>query len=44
VKRPAKTYLHAKLAATFTWGRGDQPATRETVPDGSAGVDVVFRE
>jgi hypothetical protein len=43
VKLPARTYLHAKLAATFTWGQGDQPLTRETVPDGSAGVDVVFR-
>ena len=44
VKLPARTYLHAQLAATFTWGHGDRPLVRETVPDGAAGVDVVFRE
>ncbi|HVL11757.1 MAG TPA: hypothetical protein VM529_04295 [Gemmata sp.] len=44
VKLPAKTYLHAQLARTFTWGHGDRPATRETVPDDSAGMDVVFRD
>jgi hypothetical protein len=44
VKLPAKTYLHAKLAATFTWGYGDRAATRETVPDGATGIDVVFRD
>ena len=44
VKLPAKTYLHAQLAATFTWSHGDKPVAREMVPDGAAGLDVVFRE
>jgi hypothetical protein len=44
VKLPAKTYLHAELAATFTWTHGNRPAMRETVPDGAGGVDVVFRD
>jgi hypothetical protein len=44
VKLPAKTYLHAQLGPTFTWGHSDRPATRETVPDGAGGVDVVFRD
>jgi hypothetical protein len=44
VKLPAKTYLEAKLAQTFTWGYGDRPTVREHVPDGAQGLDVVFRE
>jgi hypothetical protein len=44
VKLPARNYLYAQLAATFTWGQGNQPPVRETVPAGAAGVDVVFRE
>ncbi len=44
VKLPAKTYLHAKLGPTFTWSQGDQAVVRETVPEGSSGVDVVFRD
>jgi len=44
VKLPAKTYLHAQLAPTFTWGHSERPAVRETVPDGAGGVDVVFRD
>ena len=44
VKLPAKTYLHAQLAPTFTWGHSDRASTRETVPEGAGGVDVVFRE
>jgi hypothetical protein len=44
VKLPAKTYLHAQLAPTFTWSHGDRAATRETVPAGAGGVDVVFRD
>ena len=43
VKLPAKTYLHAQLAPTFTWGVADRPAARETVPAGAGGLDVVFR-
>jgi hypothetical protein len=44
VKLPAKTYLEAKVAQTFTWGYGDRSAVRERVPEGAAGLDVVFRE
>jgi hypothetical protein len=44
VKLPAKTYLHAKLGPSFTWGVGDRPAARETVPENAAGLDVVFRD
>jgi hypothetical protein len=44
VKLPAKMYLEAKLAQTFTWSYGDRPAGPERVPDGAAGLDVVFRE
>jgi hypothetical protein len=44
VKLPSRTYLHAQLAPTFTWGHGDRPAASETVPDGAGGVDVVFRD
>ena len=43
VKLPAKSYLHARLASTFTWSPGDRPATRETVPAGASGFDVVLR-
>jgi hypothetical protein len=44
VKLPAKSYLEAKLAATFTWSHGNNAAARETVPAGSAGLDIVFKE
>ncbi len=44
VKLPAKTYLHAQLAATFTWGYADRAAARETVPEKAGGLDVVFRD
>lgn len=44
VKLPARSYLHAQLAATFTWGCAARPTARETVPDGADGLDVVFRE
>ncbi|MCE9565169.1 MAG: hypothetical protein K8U57_24315 [Planctomycetes bacterium] len=44
VKLPAKMYLHAKLAPTFTWSHGENPVVRESVPTGASGVDVVFRD
>jgi hypothetical protein len=44
VKLPAKTYLYAQLAATFTWSHGGRSAARETVPEGAGGVEVVFRD
>jgi hypothetical protein len=42
VKLPSKTYLEAKLGPSFTWSYGDKPALKETIPDGAAGLDVVF--
>ena len=44
VKLPAKTYLEAKLAQSFTWSQGERPATREAVPAGASGLDIVFRD
>ncbi|MBA4188397.1 MAG: hypothetical protein C0467_10370 [Planctomycetaceae bacterium] len=44
VNLPAKTYLYAKLAPTFTWGHGENSPVREAVPAGASGLDVVFRE
>jgi hypothetical protein len=44
VKLPAKSYLQAQLAASFTWSHGDRAAAREVVPEGAGGLDVVFRE
>src|SRR5262245_40683691 len=44
VTLPAKTYLHAQVASTFTWKYGDKPATTANVPAGAAGLDVLFRE
>jgi hypothetical protein len=44
VKLPAKSYLNAQLGPTFTWGHANGTATRETVPPGASGLDVVFRE
>jgi hypothetical protein len=44
VKLPAKTYLYAMLGPRFSWGEGNQPAVRESVPPGAGGLDVVFRD
>jgi hypothetical protein len=44
VTLPARTYLHAKLAPTFTWGHGAAAPVREAVPAGASGLDVVFRD
>jgi hypothetical protein len=44
VKLPAKSYLETKLAPVFKWGHGDRPVGSECVPDGAAGLEVVFRE
>jgi hypothetical protein len=44
VKLPARSYLQAQLAPSFTWSVGNRTATRETVPAGAVGVDVVFRD
>ena len=44
VKLPAKSYLHAHLAPSFNWSHGDRATTREVVPEGAGGVDVVFRD
>ena len=44
VRLPAKSYLQAQLAPRFTWSHSDRSATREVVPDGAGGLDVVFRD
>jgi hypothetical protein len=44
VKLPAKSYLHAQLAASFTWSHGNNPVARASVPDGAVGLDFVFRD
>lgn len=44
VKLPGKTYLHAQLPPTFQWKQADRKAETATVPDGAAGLDVLFRE
>jgi len=42
VKLPKKSYLHAELPAKFTWKSAGAEANATTVPDGAAGVDVLF--
>ncbi|VTU02138.1 unnamed protein product [Gemmataceae bacterium] len=44
VNLPARTYLSAKLAPTFTWGHGAAAPVRATVPADASGLDVVFRD
>jgi hypothetical protein len=44
VTLPALSYLNAELPSSFTWKCGEKPATKETVPAGSVGVDVLIRE
>ena len=44
VTLPAMSYLHAQLPSSFTWKCADKPATKETIPAGAVGVDVVIRE
>ncbi|HSQ55328.1 MAG TPA: hypothetical protein VLM40_06245 [Gemmata sp.] len=44
VKLPARMYLYAQVAPPFSWSHGDQPIVRQKVPDGAAGLDVVFRD
>jgi hypothetical protein len=44
VKLPKKSYLNANLPAKFTWKAAGNDANATTVPDGAAGVDVLFKE
>lgn len=44
VKLPRKTYLHAEVPPTFTWKHGAGSPQTATVPEGAAGLDVVFRD
>jgi hypothetical protein len=44
VKLPARTYLQAQLAPHFTWSHSDRASTREVVPEGAGGLEVVFRD
>ncbi len=43
VSLPAKSYLQAKLGASFTWSHSHRPAVRETVPTDAGGLDFVFQ-
>jgi hypothetical protein len=42
VTLPKKSYLHAELPAKFTWKAAGSAANATSVPDGAAGVDVLF--
>jgi hypothetical protein len=44
VTLPRKSYIHAEVPATFSWRHSDNPAQPTTVPAGSPGLDVLFRE
>ena len=44
VKLPKKSFLHAEMPVKFTWKHSDRPAELATVPDGAAGLDVLFKE
>jgi hypothetical protein len=44
VKLPKKSYLNAELPPKFTWKAADGEALSTTVPDGSPGVDLVFKD
>jgi hypothetical protein len=44
VKLPGRTYIHAQVPPTFRWKHGDNPAATATVPEGAAGIDVVFKD
>ncbi len=44
VTLPRKSYIHARVGATFRWSHADNPVTTTTVPDDAAGLDVLFRE
>ena len=44
VKLPKKSYLNAELPVKFTWKADGNEAHATTVPDGAAGVDVLFKE
>ena len=44
VKLPRKAYIHAEVPPTFRWKHGENAVENATVPDGAAGLDVLFRE
>src|SRR5262249_28242848 len=44
VTLPKMTYIHAEVSPTFRWKYADQAMRAENVPDGAAGLDVLFRE
>jgi hypothetical protein len=44
VTLPQKSYIHARVGATFRWSHADNPVTTTTVPGGAAGLEVLFRE
>lgn len=44
VTLPKKTFIHADVPPAFRWKYADQPTRNATIPDGAAGLDVLFRE
>ena len=44
VTLPAKSYVNARLGASFRWKHGDNDAETATIPADAAGLDVVFKE
>jgi len=44
VALPKKSYLNAELPVRFSWKAAGNAAQATTVPDGAAGVDVLFKE
>ncbi|HUR55745.1 MAG TPA: hypothetical protein VMZ71_16530, partial [Gemmataceae bacterium] len=44
VKLPARTYINARLGASFRWKHGDNEPETATVPADAAGLDVVLKE
>jgi hypothetical protein len=41
---PKKTYIHAEVPPSFQWKYADTAMRSATVPDGAAGLDVLFSE
>jgi hypothetical protein len=44
VKLPKKSYLTAELPVKFTWKHSGGAAETATVPEGAAGLDLLFQE
>jgi hypothetical protein len=44
VTLPKRTYVHAELSPTFRWKKRGEETRTESVPEGAAGLDVVFKD